>query len=144
MITSFSGKHEFLSNFYPCPIWIDFKGHKWATTEQAYQAAKLKDADMELMNSMDQNKITAGESKRMGKKIELRSDWAQIKINVMIIINERKFSANPDLMEMLQSTKGQELVEGNNWNDTFWGQCPIGNGRNELGKVLMGIRDSII
>ena len=144
MITNFSGKNEFLSNFFICPVWIDFKGHKWATTEQAYQAAKLKDVDMEFMNSMDQDKITPGKAKRIGQKIEKRADWSQIKINVMTIINSEKFSKNPELMEMLQATKGQELIEGNTWNDTFWGQCPIGTGRNELGKVLMGIRDSII
>jgi ribA/ribD-fused uncharacterized protein len=144
MISNFSGKNEFLSNFCICPVWIDFKGRKWATTEQAYQAAKLKDEDMETMNLMDQDKITPGKSKRMGQKIDIRSDWNAIKIIVMTKINEEKFSKNPELMGMLQATKGQELIEGNDWNDTFWGQCPIGNGRNELGKVLMGIRDSII
>ena len=33
-------------------------------------------------------------------------------------------------------------VEGNNWNDTFWGVCR-GKGRNELGKVLMKVRSEL-
>jgi predicted NAD-dependent protein-ADP-ribosyltransferase YbiA (DUF1768 family) len=40
-------------------------------------------------------------------------------------------------------TKPFELIEGNTWGDKYWGQCPIGNGRNELGKILMAIRDDI-
>ena len=26
------------------------------------------------------------------------------------------------------------------WGDRFWGECPLGNGRNELGKILMQVR----
>ena len=144
MITSFTDKYRFLSNFYVCPVMIEYKGHKWATAEQAYQAAKLKDEDMSFMNQMDQNKITASQAKRLGKEIDIRDDWSYIRTNVMTIIVADKFDKNEDLMEMLQETKGQELIEGNTWGDTFWGQCPIGNGRNELGKILMNVRDSII
>ncbi len=36
----------------------------------------------------------------------------------------------------------EELVEGNWWNDTFWGVCN-GEGQNNLGKILMKIRKEI-
>ena len=35
-----------------------------------------------------------------------------------------------------------ELIEGNVWNDTFWGVCN-GKGHNHLGKILMKVRDEI-
>lgn len=143
MIAGFAGEHRFLSNFFVLDEWIDFRGHKWATTEQAYQAAKLRDEDLEFMNEMDQNKITPGKAKRIGREIDIRPDWDKIKITVMTIISWEKFEKNPELMKLLQQTKGHELIELNSWNDTFWGQCPLGNGRNELGKILMNIRDGI-
>lgn len=144
-ITSFSGDYRFLSNFFVLPSWIEYDGYKWATTEQAYQAAK-SDFSMREINYtlMCEDRVTPGEAKRMGQKLEMRPDWDQIKIAVMTKINEEKFEKNPDLMELLLATKDQELIEGNTWGDTFWGQCPIGKGSNYLGKILMGIRDSIV
>jgi predicted NAD-dependent protein-ADP-ribosyltransferase YbiA (DUF1768 family) len=50
----------------------------------------------------------------------------------------RKF-ADPELAEKLLATGDEELVEGNTWNDRFWGVCR-GEGRNELGKILMRVR----
>jgi predicted NAD-dependent protein-ADP-ribosyltransferase YbiA (DUF1768 family) len=46
-------------------------------------------------------------------------------------------------MKLLQETRPYELIEGNNWGDKFWGQSPLGTGRNELGKILMSVRDDI-
>ena len=48
----------------------------------------------------------------------------------------------PELREQLLSTGDQELVEGNWWRDFYWGVCN-GVGDNNLGKLLMKIRDDI-
>jgi predicted NAD-dependent protein-ADP-ribosyltransferase YbiA (DUF1768 family) len=53
----------------------------------------------------------------------------------------RKF-AHPELQELLLATGDQEIQEGNNWNDRFWGVCD-GEGENILGKLLMGLRRSL-
>lgn len=53
---------------------------------------------------------------------------------------ECKFKQNRWLMQKLMSTGKTQLVEGNNWNDTFWGVYK-GEGENMLGKILMEIRD---
>ncbi len=47
-----------------------------------------------------------------------------------------------DLAQRLLATGDAELVEGNNWGDRFWGICR-GEGRNELGKILMKVRDEL-
>lgn len=60
----------------------------------------------------------------------------------MRIILENKFG-DYELRKKLDSTKGYELIEGNSWGDRFWGQSPLGTGKNELGKLLMSIRDDI-
>lgn len=58
----------------------------------------------------------------------------------MRAILESKFS-DKQLYNLLLETKPRLLVEGNYWGDTFWGQCPVGVGENNLGKLLMEIRD---
>ena len=51
----------------------------------------------------------------------------------------KKFSQY-EFFELLMLTGDAELIEGNNWGDTFWGVCN-GRGENMLGKLLMEIRD---
>lgn len=138
MITSFDGEYRFLSNFWMARVVVF--GRVYASTEHAYQAMKAKTLE-------DHNKVanvdSPGQAKRMGKVIELRPDWETVKIPVMRKVVNAKFDQHPDLMERLIATSGHLLIEGNTWNDTFWGECPLGTGRNELGKILMAIRDDI-
>lgn len=42
----------------------------------------------------------------------------------------------------LLATGSAELIEGNVWNDTFWGVCR-GRGQNHLGRILMEVRDGL-
>ena len=51
-----------------------------------------------------------------------------------------RFSLNSELREKLIATGDKELIEGNHWNDRFWGVCR-GKGQNHLGKLLMELRE---
>ena len=46
---------------------------------------------------------------------------------------------------MLLATGGEELIEGNWWHDNFFGVCTCGpcdgKGKNNLGKILMRVRE---
>ena len=53
-----------------------------------------------------------------------------------------KFTQNLDLKKKLLETEDSLLIETNNWNDTYWGVCR-NKGQNNLGKILMKIRDEI-
>ena len=53
-----------------------------------------------------------------------------------------KFIQNPRLAKWLIETGDEILVEGNTWNDKFWGVCN-GEGANNLGKILMAIRTEL-
>lgn len=138
MISYFDGEYRFLSNFYLGEIKVF--GSTYASAEHAYQAIKATSEE-------DHNFVAAAETpgiaKRRGRQIKIRHDWEKVKIHLMRQIVEAKFEQHPDLMKKLKATKGQVLIEGNTWGDTFWGECPVGNGRNELGKILMAIRDNI-
>lgn len=134
-ITSFFGDYRFLSNFYPCNVEIE--GIVYPSSEHAYVAYKTTDPELrKQILDLD----TAGKVKRFGRKIKLRDDWEEIKIDIMFSIIKAKFDQNEDLKQKLIDTWPAELIEGNTWGDTFWGECPIGTGKNMLGKILMGVR----
>ncbi len=81
---------------------------------------------------------TPGQAKRAGLRLRLRFDWPAIKLGVMSTGLDAKFQI-PELRDKLLATGNAELVEGNSWNDTYWGMCR-GVGDNHLGKLLMKIR----
>jgi ribA/ribD-fused uncharacterized protein len=138
-ITSFSGEYRFLSNFWLCKFL--YQGYEWPSAEHCYQAMKRIDHDY-WIKILDPS-VTPGKAKRMGAAIDMDVLFKPNRLNYMRGIVTAKFDQNPDLMELLKSTAPAEIIEGNTWGDTFWGQCPIGTGRNELGKLLMSIRDDI-
>lgn len=136
-ITEFDGEYRFLSNFWPCDITI--LGIPYKNVEAAYQAAKTTDTHMRKEFSG----LSPKNAKSKGKRISLRADWNDVlKVEIMELCLRAKFQI-PELKARLISTEGCELVEGNAWNDQFWGVCR-GSGRNVLGKLLMMLRDEAV
>ena len=135
-IDKFSGEYEFLSNMYPCKV--AYGGITYKCSESAYQAQKRPDLALRFA---DLDGYTA---KKLGRQIEIRSDWEQAKLRIMATIVFQKFNQNKDLAEKLILTGDAELIEGNYWGDTYWGICTnrIYNnvGENYLGKILMFTR----
>lgn len=137
MISSFQGKNRWLSNFWPCSIW--YGEYHFKSLENAYQAAKCQ-FRKDISKFID---ITPGQAKKLSKEIPVDPNWNNIKLHIMEALLRQKFSdKNPELKELLIATGDQELVEGNNWNDTFFGVCN-GVGENHLGKLLMKIRKNL-
>jgi ribA/ribD-fused uncharacterized protein len=135
-IEEFRGPTRWLSNFQK--VSIVYEGIRYPTTEHAYQAAKTLDkGERELIASLR----TAAEAKKLGQRITLRPDWESVRVQVMLDVNRLKFQ-DPLLRQKLLDTGNEELVEGNTWNDTFWGVCR-GVGKNNLGRVLMKVREEI-
>lgn len=139
MISSFTGKYYFLSNFYPCSI--TYQGITYPSSEHAFVAAKSDDTrDREYIATIN----SPGKAKQYGRRLILRNGWDDIRVNIMRDIVRIKFSSDDYLRDSLLSTGSEELVEGNYWGDTFWGQSPVGTGQNNLGKILMEIRSAFI
>jgi ribA/ribD-fused uncharacterized protein len=132
-IDCFRGEHYFLSNFYPCDITYD--GLTYFSSEAAYQAQKTTDKLLRRKFSL----LSAADAKKLSHEIDIRKDWSDIKVTVMREILYNKFTNHADLKELLIKTGDIELIEGNTWNDTFWGVCN-GQGKNMLGKLLMEVR----
>jgi ribA/ribD-fused uncharacterized protein len=139
MIDSFTGDFDFLSNFYPSSIVPWSLGEEFLTVENAFQASKTFDR-VERKNIMA---ASPGEAKRLGRKVLLRPDWEDVKIDVMRKCLKLKFLYGTRLADKLVATHPHELVEGNYWGDTFWGVCD-GEGENWLGRLLMERRDQLM
>jgi len=142
-IAEFDGEYEFLSNFYQ--FYFEWKGVRWNTSEHAYQAVKTTTGkEFEYVK----NSRSPGEAKRRGKEIQRRSDWEQVKEEVMLDILRSKFAPSSRLSSRLLATGDAELIEGNSWHDKTWGVCNCskcgGRGRNLLGKILMKIRAELM
>lgn len=136
MINDFRYGGGFLSNFYPCKVTI--LGHTYNSSEAAYQAQKCS-------NEEDRKKfetLTASEAKKLGRQIPMVGNWDEIRAGIMHAVCRAKFYRNTDLADKLLATGDEELVEGNTWGDTFWGDCD-GVGENQLGKILMKIREDM-
>lgn len=137
MIEMFRGEFSFLSNFYD--VEIKYGSLKFKNVESAFQALKSKDYDVRKMFE----NLSGSESKKLGRKIKLREDWSEIKDDVMEYLIRIKFK-NERLRRMLLATGEQPLIEGNYWNDRYWGvDLKSGIGENRLGKILMKVRKDI-
>lgn len=135
-IDNFHGEHRFLSNFWLIPI--EYEGLVYPTVEHAFQAAKTTQVGF---REAIRGATCPGDAKLMGRQITLRSDWEAIKLDVMYSLLCIKFD-NSALRKQLLETEDATLIEGNTWNDVFWGVCN-GNGHNHLGKLLMRLRGEI-
>lgn len=134
-IGPFKGDYRFLSNFYETPV--EFEGIWYPTAEHAYVAAKSLDRAFRI--NISTSYITPAQAKRLGRTVDVRNDWEQVRLRVMYDIVRFKFANNRQLLQRLKDTGDAELVEWNTWGDTFWGVCR-GEGENNLGKILMRVR----
>lgn len=145
MITNFKGDYAFLSNFFAAPVL--YNGVTYPNNEAAFQASKTQDLEARMKFA----KMNPSQAKYAGRRVFLRSDWEIIKLRVMYEICRNKFTANPILAEKLLATGDELLIEGNTWNDRYWGAVaskdPISilayEGENWLGRILMRVREEL-
>ena len=92
-ILGFFGPYRFLSNFHKCPVW--FEGVQYPSTENAFMAAKTLDLD-QRKQFVD---LEPKDAKALGRKINLRSDWEEVKYDVMLSVCFDKFYRNKSIRQ---------------------------------------------
>lgn len=139
--------HLPLSNFFPSPIPAP-GGRSAPTVEHYFAAAKTLDkaAQSKILTAK-----TPGAAKAIGRTVELRPDWEEIKLAVMRRALRAKFASSEwGLGRWLVETAPFELIEGNYWGDTFWGMVEVERGTEEwhglnwLGVLLMARRAELL
>ncbi|MCK5601399.1 NADAR family protein, partial [Candidatus Pacearchaeota archaeon] len=83
-----------------------------------------------------------GQAKKAGRHLMLRTNWEDVKIDIMANLVRQKFQRHEYLKQNLLETGNAKLIEGNGWGDIFWGMYK-GVGKNMLGKILMQVREEI-
>jgi len=138
-ITSFNGSYKFLSNFY----WshVEFEGISYPSVEHAFQAAKLLNNEDRRSHGFPDSSLSFGGAKQLGRKVDLRGDWHQVRVEVMAACLKSKFN-DAHLRARLLATGERELVDGHSGSpDLIWGyHFPSQAGENRLGKLLMDLR----
>ena len=132
IIQAFNGIFRWLSNFSSVNVVLD--GITYPSVENAYQAAKT----LNLQQRAWFLACSPLKAKQLGKAVELREDWLDVRLDVMADLCQQKYEQEP-YRRMLLNTGDAEIQEGNYWNDTFWGICR-GQGHNHLGLIIMQIR----
>lgn len=136
-------KYGCFSNFYPCSV--EYGGIVYPNSECAWQS--LKTLDMKKRKKFATYK--AAGAKKMGRRVELRSDWEEVKYQLMVNVCYAKFFQNKELKSILQATGEEELIENTTaWHDNVWGNCECERcketeGKNLLGKALMEVRSKL-
>ena len=161
-IDSFQGEYYFLSNFSRSKIDLE-EGSRvisFRTVEHGYQWWKVTSP---VFRDRIQRATTPLQAKRLGNNryAVIRLDWENqlpkgpdrdflvsikvppiVKVRVMLYLLRKKFSQSLRA-SLLKQTHPRILIEGNTWNDQFWGVCE-GEGLNVLGKLEMAVRHELI
>ncbi|KAM3093065.1 NADAR family protein [Phormidesmis sp. 146-35] len=111
----------------------------WATSEHYFQAQKF--VNTPFLEKVRQTK-TPKDAANMGRDraLPLRSDWNQVKDEVMRKAVLQKFRTHADIQEILLGTGDEGLVE-NSPIDDYWGCGKDGSGQNKLGQILVEVRE---
>ena len=135
------GEYGCFSNFSAHGIELD--GQWWPTTEHYFQAQKFAGTDPEHMQAI-RSARTPKQAAQMGRDRNhpLRSDWDEVKDDVMRRAVSKKFQTHAALRELLLAT-GDEYIIENAPGDYYWGCGKNGSGRNKLGLILMEVREEL-
>ena len=142
---------DFVKNFF-APCYVDSDSvfsinsqHKiviknfgtFYTSEAAYQAYKNPN-DIEYVRLQMEEK-NAYESKRLGKLVEIRKDWLNVRVEVMEMILKHKFEQHQELQEQLINTHIKPIILISN-KTSFWTNMKY----NMFGKILQKIRNEYL
>src|SRR6266545_384348 len=124
------------SNFSPHKVYLD--GTTWPTTEHYFQAQKFLDYQYRWDILRAPSPMIAARMGR-GRSKPLRSDWEQIKDDIMRQALRAKVMQHADVRELLLAT-GDALIIEHTHNDHYWADGGDGSGKNMLGKLWMEVR----
>jgi hypothetical protein len=130
------------SNFSPHSIRL--RDQIWPTVEHYYQAQKFIGTEDQFLSLAIHKAKTPKEAASLGRdpSYQIRSDWEQVKTQVMREAVLSKFLTHLDVQAILLAT-GDALIVEDSPRDAFWGCGPDKKGLNQLGKILMNVRQEI-
>lgn len=139
VVKEFRGEYAFLSNYYYNPF--TWRGIVFPTGEHAFSCAKtwyLTNGDPVVWRERILSDPAPVKAKYHGRSMAIDAkQWDANKVQYMReIVHARFQTSEQSMVGPLINTGAMMLVEGNTWNDVFWGRCN-GKGFNTLGAILM-------
>ena len=128
--------------FFPCRLHLF--GCNFQSSEAAYQYRKALHFNQWQQAEEILLCQRASDAKAIGDKINntiMDDTWLAKRMDIMLEILEAKASQCPSFKNRLLQTGKKELVE--NTTDEFWARGHHGDGRNQLGVLLMLLRQKL-
>lgn len=116
-------------------------GQWYRTVEHYFQSQKFEDVDYQ---SVIRSAPTAKAAAELGRSRDfpIRTDWDDVKVQIMRDAVLRKFQTHIAPRRLLLSTGNEPLIE-NAPGDFFWGCGNDGTGQNWLGRILEDVREKL-
>ncbi|OGZ57718.1 MAG: hypothetical protein A3F94_01760 [Candidatus Spechtbacteria bacterium RIFCSPLOWO2_12_FULL_38_22] len=133
--------------FYPLDNFssfaVEWRGRKWQTSEHAYQASHFLQKNPKIVEEIF-NARSAHDAQKIARKYEdkIDSDFYKKNLEIMQDILRHKLQQNPYVEKKLRQTGDKKIVEDSP-KDNFWGWGAKRDGKNELGKIWMKLRDEL-
>ena len=136
-ICFYEREYYVFSSFSSFRLW--WKGVLWPALEYAYHAEKFED---QAIKDLIMNAHSAHDAFKIGQlfKEKRRADWDQEKVAIMKNLIRAKVAQHEYVRKKLKDSGDRELIE-DSWRDDFWGWGPNKDGKNQLGKLWMEVRD---
>lgn len=133
--------------FDPLNNWsahaVELCDKRFPTVEHGYHFRKFQETAPDIAE-----KILHAPSPWATMQIERQNsnrrqpDWQVVKVEIMLQLIRAKVAQNEDVRQCLLATGTKHLYENSPWDD-FWGCGTDGSGVNQMGKILMQVRDEL-
>ena len=132
-----NGYREPLSNFYR--MQFKWRGRNYNSVEQAFQHEKA--VRHRAYNTADKilNAKHAGIAKKIGSEVQLHPLWDEEKHDILFGMLQEKAVQCKEFQDRLLESGDKVIYE--DVPDRFWGIGRDGKGLNEMGKMLMVLRE---
>lgn len=120
---------------------IKIDGAEWPTVEHYVEAQRFT---CPLLQETVRIAEYAFEAKALARRHpdKLRSDWEDVREQVMEAALRQKFSSYESLSESLIATGAEEIIDATPCS-SFWGAGMAGTGLNMFGQLLMKVRQEL-
>ena len=137
-LLKFKGPKSSFSNFFLTPI------HAWNKTftsvEHGYVYYKAIAMKKPHLTDGILAAATAKDAKDIGDSIRTNQQWTDMKTGVMYHLLEQKIRQCSKFANDLRASGNKVIIEDT--GNVFWGRGPNGEGQNNLGRLLMTLREN--
>ncbi len=130
--------------FYPLDNFSSFKvevdGYLYASLEEAFQSSLFLPDYPEIAEQIKNSHSAHEAQKIMLKNVEKVKYTNQQQLVIMEKLLRLKLEQNPYVLKKLLETNGYYIVEDSP-KDNYWGWGINRDGRNQLGKIWMKLRE---